>query len=114
MQDIWTKYARVLVDYSTKVKKGDLVVIRATSPMAENLLKAVYKRVLELGAHPVVRASICDMSDIFIKYASDEQLDYLDPMVQLEYEKADKYISIGAPMNVKSMAKADKNKLARR
>lgn len=114
MQDIWTKYAKVLVDYSTKVKKGDLVVIRATSPMAENLVKAVYKRVLELGGHPVLRTSICDMSDIFIKYANDEQLDYIDPMVKIEYEKADKYISIGAPLNVKSMARADKEKLARR
>jgi aminopeptidase len=114
MQDIWTKYARVLADYSTKVKKGDLVVIRATSPMAENLVKALYKRVLELGAHPVLRTSICDMSDIFIKYASDEQLEYLDPMIQLEYDKVDKYISIGAPLNVKNMARADKEKMAKR
>lgn len=114
MNDIWTKYASVLVDYSTKVKKGDLVVIRATSPMAENLVKAVYKRVLELGAYPVVRTSICDMSDIFIKYASEDQLDYIDPMLKLEYEKANKFISIGAPLNVKNMARADKNKLARR
>ena len=106
MQDIWTKYARVLVDYSTKVKKGDLVVKRATSPMAENLVKAVYKRVLELGANPVVRTSICDLSDIFIKYASDEQLDYIDPMIQVEYDKVDKYISIGAPLNVKKYGKS--------
>ena len=114
MQDIWSKYARVLTDYSTKVKKGDLVIIRATSPMAENLVKEVYKRVLELGAHPVLRTSICDLSDIFIKYADNEQLDYIDPMLKIEYEKADKYISIGAPLNLKSMARADKTKLARR
>ena len=28
---IWEKYAEVLVDYSTNVQKGDLVVIRAES-----------------------------------------------------------------------------------
>lgn len=114
METVWTKYARVLADYSTKVKKGDLVVIRATSPLAEPLVRELYKRVLELGGHPVLRTSICDMSDIFIKYATDEQLDYIDPMLKLEYEKVDKYISIGAPTNLKSMARADKNKLARR
>jgi len=114
MSDVWTKYAAVLVDYSTDVQKGDLVVIKATSPMAENLVKAVYKRVLEKGANPIVRTSICDLSDIFIKYANDEQLDYVDPITKLEYEKIDKYISIGAPMNVKNMARADKTKMARR
>lgn len=114
MNDIWEKYAKVLVDYSTDVKKGDLVIIRASSPMAENLVKAVYKRVLEKGANPILRTSICDMSDIFIKYASDEQLDFVDPISKLEYEKVDKYISIGAPLNVKNMARADKTKLARR
>lgn len=114
MSDIWEKYASVLVDYSIKVKKGDLVIIRASSVMAENLVKAVYKRVLEKGANPILRTSICDMSDIFIKYANDEQLDYVDPISKLEYEKVDKYISIGAPLNVKNMAKADKDKMARR
>lgn len=114
MTDIWEKYASVLVDYSTNVQKGDLVIIRATSPAAENLVKAVYKRVLGKGANPIVRTSICDLSDMFIKYASDEQLDYIDPVSKLEYEKVDKYISIGAPMNVKNMARADKTKLARR
>lgn len=111
---IWEKYAQVLVDYSTEVKKDDLVVIRATSPMAEDLVKAVYKRVIQKGANPILRTSICDMSDIFIKYASNEQLDYVDPISKLEYEKVDKYISIGAPLNVKNMARADKAKLARR
>lgn len=114
MQNIWEKYASVLVDYSTDVKKGDLVVIRASSPMAEDLVKAVYKRVIQKGANPILRTSISDMSDIFIKYANDEQLDYVDPMSKLEYEKVDKYISIGAPLNVKNMARADKTKLARR
>ena len=114
MTDIWEKYAAVLVDYSTNVQKGDLVIIKATSPMAESLVKAVYKRVLQKGANPILRTSICDMSDIFIKYSNDEQLDFVDPIAKLEYEKVDKYISIGAPLNVKNMARADKTKMARR
>ena len=114
MQNIWDKYAKVLVDYSTDVQKGDLVQIRATSIYAKELVKAVYKRVLERGGHPIVRTSFEDMSDIFIKLASDEQLDFVDPIVKLEYETIDKFISIGAPMNTKNMARADLTKLARR
>lgn len=111
---IWDKYAEVLVDYSTDVQKGDLVQIRATSIYAKDLVKAVYKRVIQKGAHPILRTSFEDFSDIFIKYASDEQLDYIDPIIKQEYETVNKFISIGAPMNTKNMARADLSKLARR
>ena len=114
MNTVWDKYAQVLVDYSTDVQKGDTVQIRATSAEAKDLVKAIYKRVLEKGGHPIVRTSIVDLADTFIKYASDEQLDYVDPITKMEYETIDKFISIGAPLNTKSMARADLNKLSRR
>ena len=114
MKTIWDKYAEVLVDYSVDVQKGDLVQIRGTSVYTKDLVKAVYKRVLERGGHPLVRNSIEDLSDTFIKLASDEQLDYIDPITKLEYEKVNKFIAIGGPMNTKTMAHADMQKLARR
>ena len=114
MKSIWDKYAEVLVDYSVDVQKGDLVQIRGTSVYTKDLVKAVFKRVLENGGHPLVRTSIEVMSDTFIKLATDEQLDYVDPITKLEYEKVDKFISIGGPMNTKTMAHADMKKLARR
>lgn len=114
MKTIWDKYAEVLVDYSVDVQKGDLVQIRGTSVYTKELVKAVYKRVLERGGHPIVRTSIEDLSDTFIKLATDEQLDYVDPVTKLEYETVDKFISIGGPMNTKNMARADFQKLSRR
>ena len=114
MKTLWDKYAEVLVDYSTNVQKGDLVQIRGTSVYTKDLVKAVYKRVLERGGNPIVRTSIEDLTDTFIKYASDEQLDFVDPITKLEYETVDKFISIGGPKNTKNLAKADMKKLARR
>lgn len=111
---IWDKYAQVLVDYSTNVQKGELVIISTQSIQAKDLVKAVYKRVLQNGANPVLRTGFGDMAEVFIKYASDEQLDYIDPMTELEYEKADVFISLGAPINTKAMAKADLGKMSRR
>lgn len=111
---IWEKYAKVLVDYSTDVQKGDLVIIRGESIHTKDLVKAVYKRVIERGGHPLVRTSIGDMAELFIKNASDEQLDFIDPITKLEYEIVDKYISIGGPLNTKNMARTDMKKLARR
>lgn len=114
MENIWDKYAKVLVDYSTDVQKGDLVQIRGTSIYTKDLVKALYKRVLQRGGHPILRTSFEDFSDIFLKYASDEQLDFVDDIIKLEYEKVNKFISIGGPMNTKNLAKADITKLARR
>ena len=65
---IWDKYAEVLVDYSTNVQKDDLVQIRATSIYAKDLVKAIYKRVIQKGAYPILRTSFEDFSNIFIKY----------------------------------------------
>lgn len=114
MNNLWKKYASVLVDYSVNVKKDDLVIIRAESTEAQPLIKEIYRRVLEKGAHPVVRCSIAGVNEIFIREASDEQLAYVDPMTKLEYEKATKYISIGAPYNTKNMAKANSARMAQR
>lgn len=114
MNKLWEKYAQVLVDYSTKVKKDDLVVIRATSCEAQPLVKEIYKQVLMKGANPVVKTVMDGLAETFVKYANDEQLAYVDPMTEVEYEKADVLISIGAPTNTKSMAKADSKKMAAR
>ena len=113
-KSVLEKYAQILVDYSTKVQKGDLVLIRAQSVQCSPLVKEIYKQVLKKGANPVVRCSIDGLAEDFIKYANDEQLAFVDPMSKLEYEKVDKYISIGAPYNVKNMARADAKKMAKR
>ena len=114
MNNFYQKYADVLVNYSTKVKKNDLVIIKTQSYLAQPLIKEIYRAVLKNGAHPVVRCSFESLSEIFIKNADDNQLNYIDEMSKIEFEKADKIISIGAPLNVKSMANANSDKMAKR
>ena len=114
MNTLWEKYAKVLVDYSVRVEKGDLTVISTSSYESQPLVKQIYKQVLLKGGYPVVRCGMPGIQETFIKYANDEQLAYIDPMTELEYEKADVMISIGAPANTKSMAKADSKKMAKR
>lgn len=114
MTDLWEKYAKVLVDYSVNVKKGELTIIRSGSYLAQPLVKAIYKRVLERGGYPVVRTATEGLNEIFIKNANEEQLAYVDPMTELEYEKAKNIISIGAPLNLKDMTRSDSKKTAQR
>ena len=111
---ILKKYADVLVNYSTNVKENDLVIIYARGYVAQPLVKEIYKLCLLNGANPIVRTSMDEIAETFIKYANDKQLEYIDEMSKIEVDKADVMIFIGAPNNVKSMAHADSSKLAKR
>lgn len=111
---IINKYADVLVNYSTSVKKDDFVIIYARGYEAQPLVKEIYKLCLINGANPVVRTSMDEIAETFIKYANDSQLEFIDEMSRVEVEKADVMIFIGAPSNIKNMANADTNKLAKR
>lgn len=108
------KYADVLVNYSTKVVKNDLVIIYARGYDSQPLVKEIYKLCLENGANPIVRTSMDELAETFIKLANDEQLSYIDEMSKLEVELANVMIFIGAPTNIKNMANADSQKLAKR
>ncbi len=108
------KYADVLVNYSTKVTKGDLVIIYARGYASQPLVKEIYKACLINGANPVVRTSMDELAETFIKFANNEQLEFIDEMSKIEVDIADVMIFVGAPNNVKNMANADSNKLAKR
>ena len=44
MNNLWEKYAKVLVDYSVKVKEGELTIIRTDSYLSQPLVKEIYKQ----------------------------------------------------------------------
>lgn len=112
--NFFEKYASVLVNYSTKVKENDLVLIKLESHLAEPLAKEIYRAVIKNGAHPVVRCSVDGLNEIFLKNANDNQLNYVDPISKLEFETVNAIISIGAPLNVKALSNVDSSKMAKR
>ena len=57
------KLAKILVEHSTKIKKGDKVVING-DVIAEPLIKEVYERCLKKGAFPAVHAHLPGMADL--------------------------------------------------
>lgn len=105
------KLAEVLVNYSTAVKKGDLVRISGEVP-GFPLMEALYEKVLAAGGHPMVMVSSDAMEDAFYRVASDEQLAYLSPVAQFMVEKIDVSIGIWAEENTKSMSGVDPKRQA--
>lgn len=107
------KLADVLVRYSTKVKKGDLVSIGA-DPVAMPLVEAVYEAVLKAGGHPFWQLKSSSLADIFFEHASDEQLDYLNPVEMHADETIDVSIGLWADLNTKALSRVAPEKIARR
>jgi aminopeptidase len=106
------RLADVLVGYSTRVGRGDLVII-ATSPPAAPLVRAIWKRVLAAGGHPHLRVDLEDEVESLLKHGTNEQLDWVNPARLDAATEADVEIAIEADSNTKRLSGVEPARQAR-
>ena len=113
MADTWReRLAQVLVDYSAAVEPGHLVLLETTL-LAAPLLRALYRRVLAVGGHPQVRVGLEGAAEALLAQGSDEQLEWVNPMRQEEFERADARILAEADSNTRHLSGIDPARQAR-
>jgi len=100
------KLARVLVEYSTGIKPGQLVRLTG-SPVASPLLEALYEAAVKAGAHPYVKCAPDALTNLFYEHANDEQLKFVSPLALHEIETIDVSIGLWADTNTKSLSRVD-------
>ncbi|HET7482339.1 MAG TPA: aminopeptidase [Actinomycetota bacterium] len=100
------RLAEVLIDYSTRVVENELVLINGNY-VAEPLMLALYQRVLERGAHPMLRASIPAAEPILYRFARDHQLEYVWEPDRWLSEHVDVGISIISDTNTRQLSRVD-------
>lgn len=109
--------AKILVNYSTRVKKNDKVMIRGypLHPIAAPLVLDVYREVLKAGGFPHLHMSLEEQLYIFLTEASDHQLLQPDLVTKMVIEEFDVDIRIGSHTNTRVMTsiKPEKWKLLR-
>ncbi|MCK4739246.1 MAG: aminopeptidase [Deltaproteobacteria bacterium] len=108
------KLAGILVNFSVKVKRGDVVAINASTELAKPLVLEVYKAVLLAKAHPIVNIGLEETNAIFYDLAEKSQLKHFPKIKHYEAKNIDCVISIAAPRNKKSLAGTDPKKIAER
>lgn len=106
------KLADVIVKYSTKVQKGDLVSIGA-DPIAMPMIEATFQAVLKAGGHPFWSMRSSTLADIFLEHATDEQIDFLNPVEMFSIETIDVSIGLWADVNTKALSRIDPKKISR-
>jgi aminopeptidase len=104
--------AQILVQYSTRVREGDVCVIQSTTA-AEVLVQAVYEEVLRAGGLPVMQLTTEAAAAAFFDLASDAQLDWVAPPSEWAAENADVRIAVMADENSRALSQADPRKQAR-
>jgi len=105
------KYAELLINYCAAVKPEDKVIIHGNF-MAEPLLAALYKYVLNAGAYPLLDISLPNNDELLLNNASDKQIQYIHETEKYVAEKYDVDISIESPLNTKNLTNVNPNKIA--
>jgi len=111
------KFAKVLVEYSTRVKPGDRVLIEATTA-AEPLIRELYIQILQKGGHPHPMISLPGMmpfsqDELYLTYANDSQLDFTPTFYKLAYDQFESRIRIHSATNTRGLTNIDPNKVQR-
>jgi aminopeptidase len=113
------RLASLLVGYSTSLRPGDRVLLEAETA-AEPLVRALFERALEAGAHPHLALSFAGQDtytgfdDSFLRLASDAQLDYPATFHELAYHEFESRIRIYSSSNTRILMRADGARAARR
>lgn len=108
-----TRMARVLVRYSLEVQPGQLVAIMA-GVEAVPLVREVYREILRAGAHPEVQLAVDEAEEIYLKEASEEQLNFVSPLKQLINERFDRLLYIDAETNTRRVSRIDPRRSAQK
>lgn len=107
------RLARVLVQYSVKVRRGDVVRIKGAT-VCEPLVEALYREILEAGGHPVVRLTAEACEEILLKRGKPYQLRRLDTFDLAEMQQVDGYIGIWGSDNTRALSNVDPRRQAMR
>lgn len=106
-----SKLAEVLVRYSTGVKKGDLVAIRA-DPIAFPMVEATFAEVVKAGAHPFWLPQADRLTEILLTHGSDEQIKFLSPLDMHRIGVIDVQIALWGEPNTKHLSRIPSQKVA--
>lgn len=104
------KLAKLLVNYSTKVKKGDFVLVQCED-VCEEWMVEVAKEAIKAEAHVENILDSHEVSQIKLRVSSDEQLQEENFMQKTMLKKADVWLTAWGTKNTKANSNIDSKKI---
>ncbi|UCE13571.1 MAG: aminopeptidase [Candidatus Heimdallarchaeota archaeon] len=110
--DYSEKLANLIVQYAVHVEPDSTVMIQAPIN-AKELVREIYREVIQAGGHVVHTSfSFNGQQEIFYRYASEEQLKYLDPIHLEQIKRIQKLITIISDYNTRALTNIPPEKKA--
>lgn len=106
-----SKLADILVNYSTKVKKGDICGISADFA-AQPLTEAVMRAVLKAGGHPFVMLRRAGYKEAMLECGEKFQQEFGHPLEASYIDTVDVHFSLWAEENTRSLSRFDSKGMA--
>ncbi len=100
------KLAKLLINYSLKLKKGKLFKIMG-EPVTMPLILAAYDEALKVGAYPYIEVILPDALETLLKNGSPDQIRYQTPMRRVEANKMDAYLYLWGSQNLRFQSGVD-------
>jgi aminopeptidase len=112
------KFAKVLVEHSTRTAPGDRILVEATTA-AEPLVRELFVQILEHGGIPLLLMGFPGMvpfiqDDSYLAFAKDKQLDFVPAFHKLAYDQFEGRIRIHSATNTRAASGLDPAKAQRR
>lgn len=105
------RLAEVLVNYSTAVKKGDLVTI-VGEPGCMPAVEAIYEAVLRAGAFPSFHPKSERLHELVLRHGSDEQIRHVSPFELHRLATCDVLMVLLCPINTRFLGGIDPARVA--
>ncbi len=105
------KYAKILVEHSTRVVPGDRILIEATTA-AEPLVRELFIQILQRGGIPHPMIALPGMmpfsqDELYLTYAKDTQLDFVPTFYKLAYDQFEGRIRVHSATNTRGTTSID-------
>lgn len=107
------KLAQLIIKYSVFVKHGENVVISGSAE-AEEFIRALYKEVIKVGGHPILRLTLPGLTYCFYKHAQKHQIEKFPDDFEYTVKNSHKYIGIDTESNTRELTSCYPDKIASR
>jgi aminopeptidase len=108
-----TEHAKLIVTYSTGVKRGDQVLIMASDYGLE-LASEIYKEAAKLGGSPLIVMTPSEVTRAYYEVTPEEYLDIFPSHLYELTKASDVVILIRSDINTRTLANVDPKRLTRR
>jgi aminopeptidase len=105
------KLAGVLVNYSTRVKRGELVTI-VSDPAAMPAIEATFEAVLRVGGHPSFHPRSDTLQELILRHGNDEQIRHVSPFEHHRLATCDVLMVLCYQTNTRSLGRISPDKAA--